>query len=133
MPLCQLSRESISVSLRLAAQHRERQAQNRDGRGEEKDEEHSANRGTDEEQEEEEEERFGNVTHVAGCSAQSQVKSEVQVDKLRVTLQMKCNKRVYFSVSSFGDLTSMNICEVRPHAKSYNTIGTFPLSILTLN
>lgn len=42
VPLCQLSRESISVSLRLAAQHRERRAQNRDGRGEEKDEEDSA-------------------------------------------------------------------------------------------
>lgn len=76
MPLCQLSRESISASLRLAAQHRERQAQNRDGRGEENDEDYSTNRGTDEEQEEE---RFGNVTHVAECSARSQLKSEVQV------------------------------------------------------
>lgn len=64
------------MSLRLAAQHRERQAQNRDGRGEEKDEEYSANRGTDDEQEEE---RFGNVTHVAECSEQSQVKPEIRV------------------------------------------------------
>lgn len=75
MPLCQLSRESISVSLRLAAQHRERRAQNRDGRGEEKDEERSAKRGTDEEQEEN---RFGNGTHLAECSAQSRVESDVR-------------------------------------------------------
>lgn len=81
MPLCQLSRESISASLSLTAQHWERQAQNRDGRGEEKDEENSANRGTDEKQKEG---RYGNVSHVAECSAQSQVKSE---------------GRVYFSLS----------------------------------
>lgn len=59
------------MSLRLAAQHRERRAQNRDGRGEEKDEECSAKRGTDEEQEEN---RFGNGTRLAECSAPSQVK-----------------------------------------------------------
>lgn len=60
MPLQQPSRESISVSLRLAAQHWERQAQNRDGRREKDDEENSANRGDDEELEEE---RFINVMH----------------------------------------------------------------------
>lgn len=59
MLLRQPSRESISVSLRLAAQHRERQAQNRDGRGEKDDEEYSANRGDDEKLEEE---RFINGT-----------------------------------------------------------------------
>lgn len=48
------------MSLRLAAQHRERQAQNRDGRREKDDEEHSANRGDDEELEEE---RFINLMH----------------------------------------------------------------------